>query len=132
MCQKKKKKTLQIQITNKISGVLLCEAEYLVLNWASTYFTFLQGHDDRFTVYIHASREQPVHVSRYFAGRNIHSEKVYFPIEISFSKRSSLLPSFVYSWLMHFNFDLVAISAPFPIFAPMFNVKLMQYIWRQL
>ncbi|KAL8095175.1 hypothetical protein AgCh_036576 [Apium graveolens] len=37
---------------------------------------FFQGHDDRFTVYIHASREQPVHVSRYFAGRDIHSEKV--------------------------------------------------------
>lgn len=37
---------------------------------------FLQGHEDKFTVYVHASREQPVHVSRYFAGRNIHSEKV--------------------------------------------------------
>uniref|UniRef100_A0A165ZS46 Glycosyltransferase n=1 Tax=Daucus carota subsp. sativus TaxID=79200 RepID=A0A165ZS46_DAUCS len=37
---------------------------------------FFHGHEDKFTVYVHASREQPVHVSRYFASRNIHSEKV--------------------------------------------------------
>ena len=37
---------------------------------------FLQGHQDKFTVYVHASREQPTHVSPYFVGQNIRSEKV--------------------------------------------------------
>lgn len=37
---------------------------------------FFQGHDGRFTVYVHASREQPNHVSPHFIGRNIRSEKV--------------------------------------------------------
>ncbi|KAJ9702192.1 hypothetical protein PVL29_004098 [Vitis rotundifolia] len=37
---------------------------------------FFHGHEDRFTVYVHASSEKPVHVSRYFIGRDIRSEKV--------------------------------------------------------
>ncbi|GLT76679.1 hypothetical protein SLA2020_483240 [Shorea laevis] len=37
---------------------------------------FFQGHEDRFTVYVHASREKPKHVSHYFVGRDIRSEKV--------------------------------------------------------
>ncbi|XP_010259898.1 PREDICTED: uncharacterized protein LOC104599175 isoform X2 [Nelumbo nucifera] len=37
---------------------------------------FFSGHEDRFTVYVHASREKPVHVSRYFINRGIHSDKV--------------------------------------------------------
>ncbi|KAD6119666.1 hypothetical protein E3N88_10937 [Mikania micrantha] len=37
---------------------------------------FFQGHDGRFTVYVHASREQPAHASPYFRRRNIRSEKV--------------------------------------------------------
>ncbi|KAF3447627.1 hypothetical protein FNV43_RR12814 [Rhamnella rubrinervis] len=37
---------------------------------------FFYGHEDRFTVYVHASRERPIHVSRYFIGRDIRSEKV--------------------------------------------------------
>nr|XP_043637144.1 glycosyltransferase BC10-like [Erigeron canadensis]XP_043637145.1 glycosyltransferase BC10-like [Erigeron canadensis] len=37
---------------------------------------FFQGHDGRFTVYVHASREQLGHVSPHFIGRNIRSEKV--------------------------------------------------------
>lgn len=37
---------------------------------------FPQGHEDRFSVYVHASSEKPAHVSRYFVGRDIHSEKV--------------------------------------------------------
>lgn len=36
----------------------------------------MQGYDDRFTVYVHASDEKPVHVSQYFIGRDIRSEKV--------------------------------------------------------
>ncbi|KAF8400205.1 hypothetical protein HHK36_013501 [Tetracentron sinense] len=37
---------------------------------------FFHGHEDRFSVYIHASREKSVHMSRYFADREIRSEKV--------------------------------------------------------
>ncbi|OEL26374.1 hypothetical protein BAE44_0012607 [Dichanthelium oligosanthes] len=37
---------------------------------------FLQGHDGRYSIYIHASREKPVHSSSLFVGREIHSEKV--------------------------------------------------------
>ncbi|RVW52324.1 hypothetical protein CK203_003730 [Vitis vinifera] len=36
---------------------------------------FFHGHEDRFTVYVHASSEKPAHVSRYFIGRDIRSEK---------------------------------------------------------
>jgi hypothetical protein len=45
-------------------------------------FSFLgfctQGHDGRYSIYIHASREKPVHSSSLFVGREIHSEKVPF------------------------------------------------------
>ncbi|GAV63675.1 Branch domain-containing protein [Cephalotus follicularis] len=37
---------------------------------------FFNGHEDRLSVYVHASREKPVHVSHYFVGRDIRSEKV--------------------------------------------------------
>ncbi|GMI81563.1 hypothetical protein like AT4G31350 [Hibiscus trionum] len=37
---------------------------------------FFRGHDGRFSVYVHASREKPVHSSDYFIGRDIRSESV--------------------------------------------------------
>ncbi|XP_057516533.1 glycosyltransferase BC10-like [Amaranthus tricolor] len=37
---------------------------------------FFQGHEGRFSIFVHASREKPVHVSRYFLGRDIRSDKV--------------------------------------------------------
>ncbi|XP_066348361.1 glycosyltransferase BC10-like [Miscanthus floridulus] len=37
---------------------------------------FFEGHEGRYTIYIHASREKPEHVSPIFVGREIHSEKV--------------------------------------------------------
>ncbi|KAK8295555.1 hypothetical protein V6Z11_D05G068000 [Gossypium hirsutum] len=37
---------------------------------------FFRGHEGRFSVYVHASREKPGHTSQYFIGRDIHSEKV--------------------------------------------------------
>ncbi|KAH7674675.1 Glycosyl transferase family 14 protein [Dioscorea alata] len=37
---------------------------------------FFQGHEGRFSIYVHASREKPVHVSPLFIGREIRSEKV--------------------------------------------------------
>ncbi|KAK4786325.1 hypothetical protein SAY86_003014 [Trapa natans] len=37
---------------------------------------FFRGHEGRFTVYVHSSKEKPVHVSRYFINRDIRSEQV--------------------------------------------------------
>ncbi|KAL6659061.1 hypothetical protein ACP70R_003101 [Stipagrostis hirtigluma subsp. patula] len=37
---------------------------------------FFKGHEGRYTIYVHASREKPEHVSPVFVGRDIHSEKV--------------------------------------------------------
>ena len=44
------------------------------------FYLFLQGHENKFTVYVHSSKEKPVHVSRYFVGRDIRSEKVSYLI----------------------------------------------------
>lgn len=35
-----------------------------------------QGHDDRFSIYVHASRVKVEHVSPHFVDRDIRSEKV--------------------------------------------------------
>lgn len=37
---------------------------------------FFQGHEGRFSVYVHASKDRPLHFSRYFINREVHSEKV--------------------------------------------------------
>ncbi|XP_043813586.1 glycosyltransferase BC10 isoform X2 [Manihot esculenta] len=37
---------------------------------------FFHGHEGRFSVYVHASKDKPVHVSRYFVNREIHSRQV--------------------------------------------------------
>ncbi|KAK2970513.1 hypothetical protein RJ640_001718 [Escallonia rubra] len=37
---------------------------------------FFQGNEDRFSVYMHASKDKPVHTSRYFIDREIRSDKV--------------------------------------------------------
>ncbi|KAL8150819.1 hypothetical protein V2J09_020627, partial [Rumex salicifolius] len=37
---------------------------------------FFQGHEGRFSVYVHASRQTPMHISRFFIGRDIHSDGV--------------------------------------------------------
>lgn len=39
---------------------------------------FFQGHEGQFSIYLHSSREKPVHVSPLFIGRDIRSEKVYW------------------------------------------------------
>nr|KAJ0206705.1 hypothetical protein LSAT_V11C500258700 [Lactuca sativa] len=46
------------------------------LPFEKLWHKFFQGHDGRFSVYIHASREKPVHSSRYFINREIRSGKV--------------------------------------------------------
>ncbi|CAL0325555.1 unnamed protein product [Lupinus luteus] len=37
---------------------------------------FFQGHEGKFSVYVHASQTKPVHVSRYFLNRDIRSDQV--------------------------------------------------------
>jgi hypothetical protein len=37
---------------------------------------FFEGHDGRFTVYVHASKDKPVHTSRHFMNSDIRSDKV--------------------------------------------------------
>ncbi|KAF7838006.1 glycosyltransferase BC10-like [Senna tora] len=37
---------------------------------------FFQGHEGKFSVYVHASKTKPVHVSRYFVNRDIRSDQV--------------------------------------------------------
>ncbi|KQK16967.1 hypothetical protein BRADI_1g31680v3 [Brachypodium distachyon] len=37
---------------------------------------FLQGHEGRYSIYVHASRQKPVHSSSLFVGRDIHSDAV--------------------------------------------------------
>ncbi|XVF48153.1 hypothetical protein PTKIN_Ptkin03bG0168400 [Pterospermum kingtungense] len=46
------------------------------LPFEALWAKFFHGHEDRFSVFVHASREKPVHTSHYFMGRDIHSEKV--------------------------------------------------------
>lgn len=46
------------------------------LPFEKLWHKFFEGHDGRFSVYIHASREKPVHSSRYFINREIRSGKV--------------------------------------------------------
>ncbi|XP_042991881.1 glycosyltransferase BC10 isoform X1 [Carya illinoinensis] len=37
---------------------------------------FFYGHEDKFSVYVHASKEKPIHVSGHFANRDIHSDQL--------------------------------------------------------
>ncbi|XP_075512916.1 glycosyltransferase BC10-like isoform X1 [Primulina tabacum] len=37
---------------------------------------FFQGNERRFSIYVHASKDKPVHFSRYFINREIRSDKV--------------------------------------------------------
>ncbi|XP_024194108.1 glycosyltransferase BC10 [Rosa chinensis] len=37
---------------------------------------FFKGHEGKFSVYVHASKEKAVHLSRYFANREIRSDQV--------------------------------------------------------
>ena len=63
---------------------------YIIIFSAETIPISCQGHEEKFSIYIHASKEKPVHVSRYFAGRETHSDEVYiFPWLISLCACSS-------------------------------------------
>ncbi|KAA8525751.1 hypothetical protein F0562_007598 [Nyssa sinensis] len=67
-------KTTRIQSKNpKIAFMFLTPGP---LPFEKLWDMFFHGHEDRFSVYVHSSRERPVHLSRYFAGRDIRSDKV--------------------------------------------------------
>ena len=60
-----------------VSICMICSIGSLILyHWSSCFNLLWQGHEGRFSVYVHASKEKPVHVSRYFLNQDIHSEKV--------------------------------------------------------
>ncbi|KAL4318648.1 hypothetical protein GQ457_18G025660 [Hibiscus cannabinus] len=67
---------------DKFFSVRVCSLIIIIgINYATSHMQiliniFLQGHEDRFSVYVHTSREKPVHTSRYFIGRDIHGETV--------------------------------------------------------
>ncbi|XP_068637007.1 glycosyltransferase BC10-like [Aristolochia californica] len=54
---------------------------------------FFLGHEDRFSIYIHASREKPRHTSPLFVGREIHSEKVVWGTNSMVDAEKRLLAS---------------------------------------
>jgi hypothetical protein len=54
---------------------LLYYNHFVIVHLVCSKF-FAQGHDGRYSIYIHASREIPVHSSSLFVGREIRSEKV--------------------------------------------------------
>lgn len=54
-----------------------CDRDVLLPIYLNCTCNKMQGHDGKFSVYVHASKEKPVHVSPYFVGREIHSEPVW-------------------------------------------------------
>ncbi|KAG0470685.1 hypothetical protein HPP92_017385 [Vanilla planifolia] len=58
---------------HKIAFMFLTPAS---LPFEKLWEKFFLGNEERFSIYVHASREKPVHVSPLFIGQNIHSEKV--------------------------------------------------------
>ncbi|KAK9097732.1 hypothetical protein Syun_024777 [Stephania yunnanensis] len=77
---------------------------------------FFQGHEGRFTIYIHASREKPVHVSQYFVGREIRSDKVVWgKISMVDAERRLLANALVDSDNQHFVLLSDSFEDPGPI-----------------
>ncbi|XP_039018699.1 glycosyltransferase BC10-like [Hibiscus syriacus] len=67
-------RTTPIQSKNpKIAFLFLTSG---TLHFEPLWDNFFRGHEGRFSVYVHTSREKPVHTSRYFIGRDFHSETV--------------------------------------------------------
>ncbi|CAA2971128.1 uncharacterized protein LOC111412154 [Olea europaea subsp. europaea] len=62
-----------ISINSKIAFLFLTPG---ALPFEMLWDKFFQGHEGRFSVYVHASRNKPVHFSRYFINREIRSDEV--------------------------------------------------------
>lgn len=77
------------------------------------YF-FSQGHEGKFSVYVHASKDKPVHFSRYFVNREIRSDKVsnFVPnlnLSIIVYSRGSMIPGlkFITATVMRVNSNMI-------------------------
>ncbi|KAG8373954.1 hypothetical protein BUALT_Bualt11G0079500 [Buddleja alternifolia] len=62
-----------ISISPKIAFLYLTPGP---LPFEKLWDKFFQGHEGRFSVYVHASKDKPVHFSRYFVNREIRSGQV--------------------------------------------------------
>ncbi|XP_047940816.1 glycosyltransferase BC10-like [Salvia hispanica] len=62
-----------IQTTPKIAFLFLTPG---ALPFEKLWDKFFQGHEGRFSVYVHASKDKPLHFSRYFINREIRSSSV--------------------------------------------------------
>ncbi|KAK4785556.1 hypothetical protein SAY86_002245 [Trapa natans] len=60
-------------INSKIAFMFLTPG---TLPFEGLWDRFFHGHEGRFTVYVHSSKEKPLHVSHYFMNRDIRSEQV--------------------------------------------------------
>ncbi|CAN1229321.1 Glycosyltransferase BC10 [Linum grandiflorum] len=59
--------------TSKIAFMFLTPGQ---LPFEKLWEKFFTGHEDKFSIYVHASNNKPVHTSRYFVNRDIRSEQV--------------------------------------------------------
>ncbi|XP_073149678.1 glycosyltransferase BC10-like [Henckelia pumila] len=64
---------LTISVNAKIAFMFLTPG---ALPFEMLWDKFFQGHESMFSVYVHASKDKPVHLSRYFINREIRSDKV--------------------------------------------------------
>jgi hypothetical protein len=90
-----------ISYKNKDMSIVTCAAGCVWVPNLTTWVYF-QGHEDRYTIYVHASRDRPIHSSPIFAGRDIRSEKVsnynwLKPVRSSFFLSKSVRSSLIYA-----------------------------------
>lgn len=119
---------IQTTKTPKIAFLFLTSG---ALPFERLWDKFFQGHEGKFSIYVHASKNKPVHFSRYFVNREIRSSKVVWgKISMVDAERrllanalkdrdnqhfillsDSCIPlrnfSFVYNYLMHTNVSFV-------------------------
>ncbi|AES65285.2 putative glycosyl transferase, family 14 [Medicago truncatula] len=65
--------TLDMPQNPKIAFMFLTPGS---LPFEKLWDNFFQGHEGKFSVYVHASKAKPVHVSRYFVNRDIRSDQL--------------------------------------------------------
>lgn len=64
-----------------------------------------QGHEGKFSIYVHASRERPIHVSPLFIGRDIRSAKVCKSISSSRLNKCFCLSAPLHYGLLRSHWD---------------------------
>ncbi|KAF8392916.1 hypothetical protein HHK36_021156 [Tetracentron sinense] len=88
---------------------------------------FFRGHEDRFSIFVHASREKPVHVSRHFVGQEIRSEKVIWG-------KISMVDAERRLWQMHFKTRITSILYYFLIvvYHCIASIMCITILWTQM